>query len=317
MLVHGILSTLVAASFLAPGPDLAMGDPAPSLKIAEWVKGEAVDLSDLKGEKIAVVEFWATWCGPCKVSIPHLTKLQKEYADKGVVFIGVSSGEELDTVKKFVDEWDEKMGYTVAWDADKNATFKSWMDASGQRGIPTAFVVDKAGKIAWIGHPMGGLDEVLEGVVKGNFSIEKVRAKREAKAELHKKFSMAMETGDRKGLGKVVERLYESNYKSAASLNQYAWLLLTEEPGKWHFNEIALKMAERANDLTDGEDWAILDTLAFARFETGSTAEALKLEKKSIRLAKEHGVQGEQLGELQKALKRFKKAEGKAGRKFY
>ena len=67
-----------------------LGDPAAPLQIAEWVKGKPVDLAADKGKKIFVVEFWATWCGPCRASIPHLTEMQKKFKDKNVVFIGVS-----------------------------------------------------------------------------------------------------------------------------------------------------------------------------------------------------------------------------------
>ena len=67
-----------------------LGDEAKALKISDWVKGDAVDLAKGKGEKIYVVEFWATWCPPCLTTIPHLTELQKKFKDQGVVVIGVS-----------------------------------------------------------------------------------------------------------------------------------------------------------------------------------------------------------------------------------
>ena len=70
-----------------------IGDKAKPLEIAEWVKGKKdVDVTD--GKSVYVVEFWATWCGPCRTTIPHLTELQKEYSDK-VVFVGVSKEDSL------------------------------------------------------------------------------------------------------------------------------------------------------------------------------------------------------------------------------
>src|SRR5262245_49723397 len=105
----------VVSTFNSPARAAQLGDAAAPLEIGEWVKGDAVDLSAVKGKKVVVVEFWATWCGPCRVSIPHLTELQKKYENRGVVVVGVSD-EESSKVKPFVDEQGDKMNYTVALD---------------------------------------------------------------------------------------------------------------------------------------------------------------------------------------------------------
>src|SRR5262249_17044980 len=68
-------------------PPITIGSPAPALKIAKWFKGTPVDT--FKEGQVYVVEFWATWCGPCKTSIPHITELAKKDAGKAT-FIGVS-----------------------------------------------------------------------------------------------------------------------------------------------------------------------------------------------------------------------------------
>ena len=94
---------------------LTIGDQAPAISVSKWIKGDPVDRLDPK--KTYVVEFWATWCGPCRVSIPHLTELQKKYKDKGVTFLGVSVWEQdQDAVAPFVKEMGDKMNYTVAMD---------------------------------------------------------------------------------------------------------------------------------------------------------------------------------------------------------
>jgi len=76
----------------------------------------------------------------------------------------------LEKVEKFVSEKGEVMGYRVAFDGD-GKTFDAYMKASGSRGIPTAFVVDKSGKLAWIGHPMR-MDGPLAEIVEGTFDVE-------------------------------------------------------------------------------------------------------------------------------------------------
>jgi thiol-disulfide isomerase/thioredoxin len=146
---------LVAAPAVAQGGQypqtLHVGDEAPPLAIGEWVKGESIErLGD--GETVYVVEFWATWCPPCLFSIPHLTELQEEYKDRNVVVVGISN-EDISDVKPFVENQGDAMDYHVAVD-DNAKTSRAYVLASGEPTIPKAFLVDAAGKIAWMGHPM-------------------------------------------------------------------------------------------------------------------------------------------------------------------
>jgi thiol-disulfide isomerase/thioredoxin len=138
---------------------LKVGSKAPAIKADKWVKG--TEVKSFEAGKVYVMEFWATWCGPCKRSIPHLTELQKSHKD--VTVIGMASSEHkaknatsdtrLDVLTKFVHDKGSEMDYTVAYDA--NGTMgKDWLRAAGQTGIPCAFVVDSEGKIAWIGNPL-------------------------------------------------------------------------------------------------------------------------------------------------------------------
>lgn len=127
----------------------------------EFVQGDKVET--FSKDKVYVVEFWATWCGPCKRSIPHLTELQKDLGSRGLEIIGVSD-EPVDLVKKFVKEKGSAMGYTVATQK-KDDTFikEKWMKAAGQKGIPCAFVISRSGKIVHIGNP---LDENFDRIIK-------------------------------------------------------------------------------------------------------------------------------------------------------
>lgn len=159
-----ILAALVPAGFAAE-----LGDPAPALQVTEWVKGQPVDLLAGKGKNIFVVEFWATWCPPCRQIIPHLTELQKKFKDRNVVFAAVSN-EEAPVVKAFVDKMGDKMDYAVAVDKD-GKTVAAYLEAFGIKVIPCAFIVDKNGNIVWQGHPMADLEVALTQVVAGKYDI--------------------------------------------------------------------------------------------------------------------------------------------------
>jgi thiol-disulfide isomerase/thioredoxin len=168
-----------AAALILPSTAYALevGDAAPLLTVKSFVKGKAIP-AKLATNQTYVVEFWATWCGPCKTSIPHLTALQKQ--NPKVNFIGVSILEEDQAgVKPFVKQMGAKMGYTVAMDTalgDKGFMAKNWFDAAGEDGIPTAFII-KNGKIAWIGHPMA-MEEPLKKIQAGTWDIKTTRAMR-------------------------------------------------------------------------------------------------------------------------------------------
>jgi len=159
-----------------PMPVLRVAMPAPPLKVAKWLKGTPVER--LEPGKIYVVEFWATWCGPCKVTIPHLTEVAHKHADQATV-IGVSVWERptektdeaiFALVEPFVEEMGEKMDYHVAADGMDRTMANTWMKAAGRSGIPCAFIIGRDGKIAWIGHP-ATMDKVLDEVVAGTFDV--------------------------------------------------------------------------------------------------------------------------------------------------
>ena len=159
-----LLVTLFLGIALVGAP-LEVGQPAPELTIANWVKNGPVSIKEGKGKNIYVVEFWATWCPPCRMSIPHLSKLQKEYKDKGVVVVGITQ-EDPSIVEPFVKEQPD-MDYNVGVDTVGN-TYNAYME--GRSGIPQAFIINKDGVVAWNGHPMEA-EGVLKKVLDGTFDI--------------------------------------------------------------------------------------------------------------------------------------------------
>jgi len=292
---------LAAAALLAACSALQaaeLGDAAPALKISEWVKGKEQKLADGKGRQYFVVEFWATWCPPCRVSIPHLTDMQKKFKEN-VTFIGVS-GEEPATVKPFVTKMGAQMDYVVALDKD-NGTSKGYMEAFGVEGIPHAFIVDKAGIIAWHGHPMAGLDKALEQMLAGKYDIAAARRAQLA-AKLINQYAQFVVTGrEADRAAKLGEQIVRDAGNDAQLMNEFAWFILTEEGVKNRNLALAMRAAKAAFDACDGKDPAIVDTYARALFDTGKKADAIKFQKQAIAMCKDATLKPE----LEKTLREY------------
>jgi len=278
-LVAAVVFTNLTGSALA----IELGDPAPPLKIKEWVKGKPVDFEAGKDKNVYVLEFWATWCAPCWESARHLTAVQKKFKDRGVVIVGISD-EPVDKIKPYVEKIGDKMGYIVAAD-DGKATYKTYMTGFNIESIPTAFVIDKSGTIVWQGHPMSNLERVLEEVLTGTYDIVVAQQAEKARRLIPDYFKLAVEGKDAKKAGNLGSKIVKLGALNAGLMNELAWRILTQPGIDNRDLDLAMKAAKAAYDGCEGKDAAIVDTYARALFDTGKKAEAIEYQKKAIKMS--------------------------------
>ena len=151
ILIAGSLATAQSPNTRSATKRLQLGSYAPGIQFELVQKGPVALKNGWKG-RVHIVEFWATWCGPCRHSAPHLTDLQKRYGKDGLVILGISD-ERANEVTKFAKEMGRGMDYNLAIDPSRK-THREWMGSFGVSGIPHAFLVGRDGRIAWHGHPM-------------------------------------------------------------------------------------------------------------------------------------------------------------------
>jgi thiol-disulfide isomerase/thioredoxin len=331
------------------GPKLGIGDPVPAVDIAHFFQGEP--LKSFAKDKTYILEFWATWCGPCKKSMPHLRDLAKKY--EGKVTIVALSDEAVETVGSFLEKpsgseeksWKDLMAFPIATDPDKSVK-DAIFAAAGRTGIPSSFLISD-GKVQWIGHPMG-LDAPLEQVVNGTWDLEKAKqeyAEEAAAAAMMSEFNKLAQAAMGSGnwdealayLDSCLEKqpanetlammkwrvlllfaqrddeayswgakLIEKLWDDAQNLNEIAWTIVDDDKVKTRDLKFALKVAERANELTHSKDGAILDTLARVHHDSGNLDEAIRLQT----LAVEHS-EGELRAQLEAVLADYKAKKAK------
>jgi thiol-disulfide isomerase/thioredoxin len=255
-----------------PPTPLFIGDKAPSVTVDHWIKGDAIE--GFEEGQVYVMEFWATWCGPCVTSMPHLSGVQEEYGDK-VKIIGVSSEKSTEIVTEFLAKTNkrdnklnnDRMRYTVAVDPDRS-TSRVFMEASNQRGIPTAFIINGNGQVAWIGHPMS-MDEPLKEVIEGTWDLEaaatafRLEAEQEnAMKEMNSVYQSARTSGDWDAWIAAIDN-FTTKYGENAQMEEAKFqAFLTGKKDKKAAYTWAKKMAKKSWDnaqFLNAMAWGIVD----------------------------------------------------------
>lgn len=174
---------------------LSIGSAAPPIDIAHWFH-QKEPVAAFEAGKVFVVEFWATWCGPCVASMPHLRDLQEKHGND-ICVISVSD-EPPETIEQFLDREhgettfrEVTSKYWLATDPDGSVK-RDYMTAADQRGIPTAFIVGKTGEIEWIGHPMQ-IDDALACILAGEWDRDAYAKQMEEKEEVSRQLRLVYE----------------------------------------------------------------------------------------------------------------------------
>jgi thiol-disulfide isomerase/thioredoxin len=169
---------------------LLVGDKAPVFPLDKWIKGGPFNIYDKK--KVYLIDFWATWCGPCIAGMKHLTELQKKYKDKGLEVIGATSedawGNSYDKVINFIQSRGKEFDYNFAWLPDsyrsdrkyRSVIYHPWIELaydSSSWALPQIFIVDKEGRIAFIGDGYSLTENYLEKILEDSHDIKDERNK--------------------------------------------------------------------------------------------------------------------------------------------
>lgn len=137
----------------------AVGKPTPEFNLKD-ANGQKVQPSDYKG-KVVLLDFWATWCGPCKVEIPWFMDFERQFKDQGFAVVGVSMDEDGWTaIKPYVQQM--KMNYRVLLGNDDVSTAYGGLDS-----LPTTLLIDRQGKIAMVEFGVSkGKEEFKDAIVQ-------------------------------------------------------------------------------------------------------------------------------------------------------
>lgn len=237
---------------------LFIGDKAPPLKYGKWIKGNPVKGYE-KG-KLYLFEFWATWCGPCIASMPHLSEFAKENKDKATVIAvniweskvaGKKPSASLPKVQKFVTNMGDKMGFSVISDSEDQWMGNKWMKAAGQEGIPCTFIV-KDGIIMWMGHPIE-LDSIVKVVNSGSYDV---MAARNARIQKDKEGDAAM-APFKKLYGAYEKAVKEKKYNEALQITEEGMKLDPNFAGTFGFFkfQVLLENINEDSALAFAKEW--------------------------------------------------------------
>jgi thiol-disulfide isomerase/thioredoxin len=294
MTLHKMKSVFLAlglgfVAFSSSAVVVNLGDAPPKTLPQEWIQGDAV--KSFEPGKVYLVEFWATWCPPCRESIPHLNALHNKFKDKGLVIIGVNAGESAAKARLFVKQEGTNMAYRVALDGDGKMTF-AWFDPTLESfPIPFCYLIDKTGTVLYTGSPMALTESLIEQTVNGTMTLEKMRAyskeleRGQALFKLAAQYEESMQKKDWTNASALLNELEKASGTDKKRMNVVRFerlrLLLNRGDAK-----AASEFASKLSDTESKEDAGLLNAMAWELVtESGITERDYVLAEKLCRQA--------------------------------
>jgi len=256
-----------------------IGDAAPALKVAEWIQGKSVDLND--GKNIHVVIF----CSLTRANDFALSKIKEidgKYRSKGIITVVVCD-EPPQGLKETVKAKASKIEYPVAAD-DVRRTTTEYVRVFGNAVLPRAFVISKDGKVLWHGHPMGGLEGILDQIISGKFDLERTRKEMNDRALLENYIAMARQN-EKQGAaaGKVVLTQFTND---AFNLCELSFKIATDPMLEKRDAALANAALERAEQISTTNTTRIAVIRAILKFQTGEMEAGLTMARQALSTAK-------------------------------
>lgn len=261
-----------------------LGREAPALQLTNWVRGGPVDLKRAPTNRVHVLIFWETWCDSCMASLPQLVDLQEKLRPAGVEFIGICP-ETPEAVASFLTNSDVglKLNFALAGDPTRK-TFDSYMTAFGQAQVPRVFVVEPRGALVWYGHPLAGLDYVLQQLLAGKFDLAAAKKTLGAERLQEDYFRRAATNSLALEVQKLGRQIVADGAGNPWLLNNFAWRILQGWRLEKRDTELAVEASKSACAATEWRRPTFLDTHALALFANGEVTEAIRWQKQAIGL---------------------------------
>ncbi|MCK4872664.1 MAG: TlpA family protein disulfide reductase [Phycisphaerales bacterium] len=312
-LLLAILTVIYAAVAQAQGAELSIGDQAPPITVAHWLGDEPVHVEQ---GTVYILTFWASWSDAGRASLAVLSRIQQGAKPTDVRVIAITT-EPRGRVKAYLDRRGESLGVAVACD-DKRTTYRAYVEATAEHDVPIAFVIDREQRLAWIGHPLDGLEAAVAHIAAGEWDIEAHRTARVllfqardaaaagetdrllglldriarisdvyASHGLHRVAILAGELGRYEDAWQAGRDLIERCPDRADVCRGLAWFILDTNDLAERDLQLALAAAQTANDATGSRDPIVLATLARAHFTLGAVDKAVQTQALAVKCAEE------------------------------